>query len=385
MAGFIITIAKDEQGNIPEALLACIRYGAYSTIMKSDNKSWNQAYEGTFADYFNMQAGDHVYFFSDRILYGIGVLQEIQGDCKYLNYHRADDPCVLDEMGFEELKPVYPDGTKDNKCFCIFRPAPYFFRQGVDIDEALQRHPESVKLWPYMQQLSFMKVDDEEDTVLRDMILQKNEQNIIDGRGTFPFEESFHSRLNDMKLIPYSFGHIGLLDLCINHKKPGHLKHEMALEAALCDTLTHSDDTLFGHWDYVSHQVPASPLKFIRWVDKMDIFGYRYVPGYCAKSKYIIIELKKDAADEDVIRQIMKYVDWVNQKYTFGDYSMIEAYVVAFDFPEEVIDGRNQGCVRNYMKGVRPVEPALWNDVKLIQYCYLNGNLAFNEIAKREE
>lgn len=36
----------------------------------------------------------------------------------------------------------------------------------------------------------------------------------------------------------------------------------------------------------------------------------------------------------------MKYVDWINQEYAHGDYSMIEAYVVAADFPDSVVNKR---------------------------------------------
>ena len=39
----------------------------------------------------------------------------------------------------------------------------------------------------------------------------------------------------------------------------------------------------------------------------MDIFGYRYIKGYDTISKYMVIEIKKDAAQRDVIDQIMKY------------------------------------------------------------------------------
>lgn len=47
------------------------------------------------------------------------------------------------------------------------------------------------------------------------------------------------------------------------------------------------------------------------------------------------------AANDDVIDQIMKYVDWINQEYAHGDYSMIEAYVVAADFPDSVVKRYN--------------------------------------------
>ena len=51
-------------------------------------------------------------------------------------------------------------------------------------------------------------------------------------------------------------------------------------------------------------------------MDKMDIFGYRYIKGYNTVSKYMTIEIKKDLADVSVIDQIMKYVDWIQSEYS---------------------------------------------------------------------
>ena len=164
-----------------------------------------------------------------------------------------------------------------------------------------------------------------------------------------------------------------LLASC-KHEENSKIKHEMAIEAALCELLSKKSDTLFGHWDYISHQVIASPFKAIDYMDKMDIFGYRYIKGYDTISKYMVIEIKKDAAQRDVIDQIMKYVD------THGDYSMIEAYVVAEDFSKEIIEYKNERCVRYFTKGFRPSIPCIWRNIKLIQYEYKNQELVYKEI-----
>lgn len=49
-------------------------------------------------------------------------------------------------------------------------------------------------------------------------------------------------------------------------------------------------------------------------MDKMDVFGYRYIQGYKTKSKYLVIEVKRDAAGLEVIEQIIikKYGIGVN-------------------------------------------------------------------------
>ena len=155
----------------------------------------------------------------------------------------------------------------------------------------------------------------------------------------------------------------------------------MAIEAALCELLTHEDHEIFGDkWDYISHQVAASPFKPVDYMDKMDIFGYRYIKNYDAISKFIIIEIKKGRAQSEVIDQIMKYVDWVGREYAHGDYSMIEAYVVAYDFVEEVKEKKEKDATRGYVKGSRPVTSGKWDNVRLVKYSYDSGKLQFQEI-----
>ena len=142
------------------------------------------------------------------------------------------------------------------------------------------------------------------------------------------------------------------------------------------------NDTPFGKWDYISHQVAASPFKPIEYMDKMDIFGYRYIEGFKTISKYLVIEIKKDTAKPDVIGQLMKYVDWISQEYAHGDYSMIEAYVVASDFPDDVIIEKNKHCIRNFSRGYRPTQPCTWSDCKLISYRFNKDHLEFSEVKK---
>ena len=112
----------------------------------------------------------------------------------------------------------------------------------------------------------------------------------------------------------------------------------------------------------------------------MDIFGYRYIKGYDTISKYMVIEIKKDEAKKEVIDQVMKYVDWVQSEYAHGDYSMIEAYIVAADFPQEVIEYKNERCVRYFTKGFRPSISCIWKNIKLIKYEYKNQELVYEEI-----
>lgn len=156
----------------------------------------------------------------------------------------------------------------------------------------------------------------------------------------------------------------------------------MPIEGTILSDLSTNPNSIFGKWDYISHQVVASPFKPIIYMDKMDIFGYRYIPNFDTISKYLTIEIKKDSADNDTINQVMKYVDWISQEYTYGDYNMIEAFIVSYDFSDDVIEYAKNICKRNYIKIRKPYENGLWSNIRLIKYNYneLNNSLDFNEI-----
>lgn len=95
-------------------------------------------------------------------------------------------------------------------------------------------------------------------------------------------------------------------------------------------------------YDYVTHQVIASPFKPLAYIDKMDIFAYRYLENFPDAEKpiekYMVIELKKGKATKDFPLQLMRYVDWISREYAAGDYSLIKAVGIA------------KGILREYKK-----------------------------------
>ena len=374
MAGYIMTLDSED------SLVECISNGVYSTRFKEQTSNhWNTAYEGTFADYFSMKQGDLIFFFIKRKIYGVGELVDVCGDCKYFNYENADLPANYSIENYRQLEPLVDWGNPGNRCICVFKPHPFFFKKGVDMDEALSSNPEKFKMLRAMWKLSFVKIDDEESQALFDVILKRNEDNYINGKNVFSYDSNIHSQIEHKIKQFHRMKAYSLLSQCANGKGQT-VNHEMAIEAYLCSVLGKENDTPMGKWDYVSHQVIASPFKAIDYMDKMDLFGYRYIKGYPTVSKYLVAEVKKDMASVNVIEQIMKYVDWVNQEYAHGDYSMIEAYVVASDFPDDVIIEKNKHCIRNFSRGYRPTEAATWNNVKLIRYEYIDNRISFSEI-----
>ena len=371
MAGYLVTLSN------VEALENCIKTGFYSTILRSPRySSWMINHEGTFADYLSMKEGDLIFFFIQRKIYGCGRLVNVGSDCKYLNFKEADYPNNDTENQFAS-KHLLQYGSSENRCFCIFEPYPAFFRNGVDMDEVLQHKTCAFHSVRTLWKLSFIKMDDEESSELFNIILKHNEDKIDDADSKFEFDQIHHEILAMNNLNEYRLTRKGVIESCISGTRLGH---EMALEAAMCELLQGEGVAPFGKWDYISHQVCASPFKPVDYMDKMDVFGYKFIPNYRVKSKYLIAELKKDEATIDVVEQILKYVDWVSDEYANGDYSMIEAYIVAAQFSDEVKESVRNHAIRNFNKGFRPTQFCVWSNLKLVQYSIDNNDVVFNVI-----
>ena len=128
----------------------------------------------------------------------------------------------------------------------------------------------------------------------------------------------------------------------------------------------------------MSHQVVASPFKPVDYMDKMDLFGYAYVPTFKpTKSRFLVCEIKRDNSRLEDINQLLRYVDWVKDEYCYGDYSMIRAFFVAHEFDQNAVEHAQTVGTRRYTVGVRPAQSLEWRDVTLVQYGF---SLASNRI-----
>lgn len=371
MAGYIFTL-----DNL-DSLKNCITSGTYSTRLSTPKNYWSIPHEGTFADYLSMKEGDNIYFFIERKIYGIGQLTNLTFDCKFLNYPHADIPTSPTDDEINNLALIKNNETSNHRCFCTFTHSPHFFFNGVDMDDVLSSKPSSFKMLRAFWKVSFIKIDDEENSALKDIILKRNEEFIGIPSKTYSFCEDTHQSILNKLDYTYKLTSTNILNSCTINTT---LKHEMALELGIIDILSSNPNSIFGKWDYISHQVIASPFKPIDYMDKMDIFGYKFIPGFSTISKYLIMELKKGVASIDAVIQVMKYVDWVNKEYSFGDYSMIEAYVIASDFSPDVIDYAKQVGIRNFTRGIRPTIPFTWKSLHLVNYSYENNKLVFNTV-----
>lgn len=366
MAGYLFSLDSKE------SLLNSIEKGIYSTFMKEPSKKvWGIPVEATFADFCTMKAGDNVYFFIQRKIYGIGKLIDIQGDCKYFNFPSAGSPQKYDG---EEVLVDFEDKNRNFRFICFFEPSPHFFMKGIDMDEVLSSAPHDFTILRAFWKLSFIKFSDKENQAFKDIILRRNYEAFIQPKqeeNVFSHDkDKAHNLLDGQNLDNHRFSIQPFIKDVINADKS--VRHEMVVEAGLLYQLANKDEEtikVFGEWDYLTHQVIASPFKPIDYVDKMDVFGYRFISNEEKTiHQYLVVEIKKGMVQESDILQLMKYVDWVNSQYSNGDYSMIEAYIVGSDFSADVKERYETLIERNYLKELRPAKPETWKSLKLIRY-----------------
>lgn len=398
MAGYLFSIGKKNGKPDFDALKDCINKGIYSTIIMEPNNGWNGVWngpqEGTFADYCSMQENDNVYFFLDRKIYGIGKLININGNCKFLNYPNANIP---NNQNYNDIQNdlLYDNGEENvnNRFICTFEPFPHFFQDGIDMDETLSSAPEKFKILRAFWKLSFIKFSDSENQAFKDIILRRNLDAINNKteKNTFKSNYQAHHKLISEKTLnngAYNL-HIAPFLNTINNEE-GSLRHEMAIEAALIYQLTNNASnaiSIFGSWDYLTHQVIASPFKPIDYMDKMDVFGYKFIQNQKPTiSDYLIVEIKKNEINSQDIIQLMKYVDRIKNEYASGDYSMIKAFMLGFSYTQEALDTYIENIDRKFIKGVRPSVSTEWKDVKLIKYRFNIGTdlLDFTDITPNE-
>ena len=84
----------------------------------------------------------------------------------------------------------------------------------------------------------------------------------------------------------------------------------------------------------------------------------------------MVIEIKKGRVGINDILQLMKYVDWVKSEYAFGDYNMINAFIVGHSFTNEVMNNLEEMVERKFIANFRPPTSHIWNNVKLVSYSF---------------
>ena len=374
MAGYIFSIFKDSWKSFTEHDLRFGVFSPYCLEVPEDatdrqKKSISKVLVATFGDMVTMKPGDNIYFLSNRKIYGVGKAKKIGQDCKYDNYIGASAIRPDYEIDNETEEFLTVRSTKA-RWFCIFEPHEHFYKKGVDMDDVLQFRPSAFKMLRAFEGLSFIKIDDEENRALREYICLKNEDVHDDiENNTYPFDTSIHEKLTGTDLSSYN---MDILRTLSDREYFENIKSEMFIESVLLQFLSENRVTPLGHWDYVTHQIIASPFKPLKYIDKIDIFGYRFSIHYKDSpeliTKYLLVEMKKDKINKAALEQTMQNVDWICKEYASGDYSMIEAYVVGNRAVNRIEDIKNEVCQRAFISSSHPATPEKWNALSIVTY-----------------
>lgn len=373
MAGYVFAIGGK---NYAETIQMCVESGVYSTYLSGLSSI---AFEGTLADYMSMKPGDNIYFFANRKYYGIGELISVGPDCKYCNYPKSTEfKDYTYEDIHDDLLVDFGEDSPHYRWICTFKGAPYFFSEGIDTDEILSYKPSTFKMLRAFWKVSFIKIGDEENESLREIFLLRHQHEMVTKTGIISEGNTAHTTIyNRDNLADYQIEPSDMLRTCYKRDK---VKHEMALEATVVYDLCHEGISCLGRWDYVSHQVVASPFKPIDYMDKIDVMAINYLPETKIPCKYLIVELKKDSADKNTINQVLKYVDWVCTEYAYGDYGIIEACIIASNYKQDVYQYYQEAVQRYYTLGSHPVQNKKWDALKLLEYTYVDGYISYSDV-----
>ena len=416
MAGYFIVLGdiKDENKVVVERAIDILyelcSIGAYSTnlFVKEGVQKWSKPKVATFADYYGMKAGDYVFFFTERKIYGVGRLVNIGDDCKYWSFKGANKPKAYKEEQIADSRLI--DVIKpENRCVCFFEPVEYY-SQAIDMDEALTAYPDSFKSLRVIQGRTFIKLDDEEAMALFAVLHRRNDSSKDDCCVDWnppAYRKDEHIRAKEkITLSPDSY-RFSIESLLTNYQpwRGNGIQEEMAIEAAVVSTLTEGlNHQSFDKVSYVTHQVSASPAKPVEYMEWMDVFGYSVsdylsnqgIPIQFAINQYYVMEIKRDRlflppqkkgretnlskANKAVANQLMKYVDWVVKNCASGNYPMVKGVLIANGFDDSFIKYCESVCIRNYNDGYRDSTPTVWQNFELIQYSFDGEKITFDKV-----
>lgn len=363
MAGYLFIIGgsqNEKEEDRRARIMDVVSRGVYSTMMSA---SWSSAAEGTLGDFVTMRPGDNVYFFGKRKVYGIGaVLDAGGGRAVTENFRGATLPKI--DVEYASVNAIVKGGAgKVGRWVVAFGPSPMFFDEGIDMDDLLLSDPDAFRSLRVMQQRSFVKLDDEENRAFMAAFLRRN-------------IATLGKAVERVVQVPSEIAAGVAPDvrglLASKRKRDGSLSSEMLVEVGLLSQLSGADPVtteVFGGWDYLSHQVNASPFKPVAYMDRIDVFGYRWIMGYDGiPERFLVAELKKDVSGAADVPQVMKYVDWVRSEYVHGDYSMVKAFHVAHRFEDGITGEFGNLARRDYVVGCRPAVSRSWSDLTLVTY-----------------
>lgn len=286
------------------------------------------------------------------------------------------DSTDINAICVDALVPPSKPGASDQNAqrwLIQFEPSPSILVDGVDMDDLLSYRSYAYRSLRQWESLSFLKLDCDEAAAVREAVLLANysyaksgQQPQLEALST----ESVAHRLAQLGApIPASPSSRPI----ISHWRNGRgLGAESALEASvLMDLATPNSSSMkaFGKWDWLYRQVPASPPKPSKYASRMDILCSRaYSDAHRFPASYLVIELKKGSAELRDVDQVMRYVDWIAREYCGGNYSRVDAAIVARAVDAKVLSYAGECGQRTYTLGSQRSQTTKWTSIALYGY-----------------
>ncbi|WP_262181675.1 hypothetical protein [Haloarcula laminariae] len=350
-------------------------FGPVLKIPGEDNSrsDWTAAMVGTFADLATIEAGDSVFFFKDKMIYGVGEVLDTTGNPQrplLYNFPDALEPAAVDAItGSRPEDDAETNNDSERKAqrmadealytgqswskiriLIPFRAAPAFFEQGIDMDYVLSSNgiPRSSYL-EFFEGKNFSLLSKETTENLTHLIHMVNRDTssgkVIDmAEPLIDFEIAVDGRDSDpVSIRQYvSDNPSRVLD-------DGLFSKENWVHATIIEALKSGADDILPESmtgrsrQQIYREFPTSPAKPTSWANHLDVLTeiqpqFDFPDSTPADDQattvgYEVIEIKKDEiwyVDNlvDHLEQLMKYVDYVAEEIADGHYQAIDAYLL---------------------------------------------------------
>ncbi len=309
---------------------------------------WSKEMFATFADYLCISPGDKVFFFQDRLLYGIGEVVERPGAPTrrgaLLNYTNADLSSPPTEPSEENALYTGPEWRRV-RVVVPFAPSPTLWEEGIDMDEVLAS-PGADDCWGlrFWEGFNFRLLGELETRVLLGIFLRRFDQNRKGLQGVRD-HAAIRSTLK-AKFVDFpSPRHIVAANPEL-YLEGSMFRIEECLHAVMAEHLQDNEASWFPplhdpEKGSVFHEFPASPPKPPQWADEIDLMVTRLRPGVAEAppTHYSIFEMKRDSVSlrrpesaDAQLSQVMRYVDFVARHHAGNNYDAVSAFYVAHHF-----------------------------------------------------
>lgn len=304
--GYHIFLAKEDNFNI------CIQRGVYGGIQSYGSTKSEQLNSEIISSFEAIKADDYIFFYVKNI--GIyGLWKAIAGS-------------------FYDENPIWNTSNQIYPYRVCFEPAIRKFSNPIEISDILDLKDKG-RIWTFdlgaITRKSHHPITTDEGKEIIRLLLRNNPIANAPGSISQPYLP--------LQKIPLPFS--------LETGRDGHLKYEGFLNAWFMRSFAHGGlkEVIGEYRDYLNY-VPTSFNKV------MDIFltHVTTLDNVDILHKYTCMELKTGVVNEEALKQIIKYGNWLTRKLASGDEAMVQNILVGYDFDDKLLDyWRRRGVIED--------------------------------------